>query len=737
MLKRRGTQVSLAIGAGLCALLLGATLSVTTSGFTRKWQSWIQPQPSSLSSQSQAADSAVAALADLSPEQRATKLAAIAQGKQGADRNRARYLLASDAIRQRQGEKALQWLKGLESDYPELAAYVAFKQAQAYTISGKTAEAAAAWKSLLRQYPDHPIAAEALFVLGRQDRQYWDQAIAKFPTYPRTQDIIRQRLRQNPNQPKLLLILAKYGINAPGIVPVLNRLTENPSFTATLQPEDWEAIAFNYWEHQEYGKAAEAYARAPRNSLNTYRIGRGLQLSGLNSQAYRAYQLLATAFPQAEETATALIRMAQLTPKPINGIPYLDRVISQFPDQAAEALMVKADILEGLGSGKSAAQSRQSVLSQYPKSDAAAEIRWKQAQRQANTGNFLAAWQWAEPITKQNSESEFAPEAAYWVGKWASQIGREQDATSAFEYVLAKYPESYYAWRSAVQLGWNVGDFDSVRQLQPQVVRSGHSSPLPTGSATLQELYQLGQSQDAWALWQVEFKNPTKPTVAEQFTDGVLRVGVGDHLDGIFMLSSLAWREKTEERSQYQTLKQQPAFWQALYPFPFLQPIEAWSQERQLNPLLVTALIRQESRFQPQIRSVVGATGLMQVMPETASWIASQIKLKQYKLDKPEDNIKLGTWYLAYTHREYDNNSLFAVASYNAGPGAVAGWVDKNTFSDLDQFVEAIPYGETKGYVKSVFENYWNYLRLYNPEVSQQVEQVAQASNSYQSAFKF
>ncbi|HEY9749959.1 MAG TPA: transglycosylase SLT domain-containing protein [Allocoleopsis sp.] len=733
MLKQRSTQVSLAIGAGLCALLIGATLSVTTSGFTRKWQ-WIQSPSASLSGANQklAADSEIPALAGLAPQQRAEKLEAIAQGNNELDRHRARYLLASDLIRQRQGQQSLKWLQGLETDYSALAPYILFKRAQAYTLAGNPAQAEAIWKALLQQHPEHPVSAEALFALGQQNRQYWDQAIAKFPTYPRTQDIIRQRLRQNPNQPELLLILAKYGINAPGIVPVLNRLTENASFTAQLQPDDWQAIAFNYWEHQEYGKAAEAYARAPRNSLNTYRIGRGLQLSGLDSQAYRAYQVLVTLFPQAEETATALIRMAKLTPKPINGIPYLDRVISQFPDHAAEALMVKADILESLGSGKSAAQARQSVLTQYPKSDAAAEIRWKQAQRQAATGNFLAAWQWAEPITKNNSESDFAPEAAYWVGKWASQLGREQDAKSTFEYVLAKYPESYYAWRSAVQLGWNVGDFGSVRQLQPQVVRSSQPMPLPAGSATLQELYQLGQSQDAWALWQAEFKTPTQPTVAEQFTDGVLRLGVGDHLDGIFMVSSLAWREKPEERSQYQTLKQQPAYWQALYPFPFLQPIEAWSQERQLNPLLVTALIRQESRFEPKIRSAVGATGLMQVMPETASWIASQIKLKQYKLDKPEDNIKLGTWYLDYTHREYDDNSLFAVASYNAGPGAVAEWVDKNTFSDPDQFVEAIPYGETKGYVKSVFENYWNYLRLYNPEISQQ---VAQASDNHQPAF--
>src|SRR6476469_1913563 len=118
MLKQRSTQVSLAIGAGLCALLIGATLSVTTSGFTRKWH-WIPPQ-SSMSVENPAANSAIPALVGLSPEQRAKKLEAIAQGNNELDRNRARYLLASDLIRQRQGEPALKWIAGLESDYSAL-----------------------------------------------------------------------------------------------------------------------------------------------------------------------------------------------------------------------------------------------------------------------------------------------------------------------------------------------------------------------------------------------------------------------------------------------------------------------------------------------------------------------------------------------------------------------------------------------------------------------------------------
>ena len=137
--------------------------------------------------------------------------------------------------------------------------------------------------------------------------------------------------------------------------------------------------------------------------------------------------------------------------------------------------------------------------------------------------------------------------------------------------------------------------------------------------------------------------------------------------------------------------------------------------------MLVTALIRQESRFEPKIRSVAGAVGLMQVMPGTSEWIAEKIKLEQYNPEIPKDNILLGTWFLNYTHQQYDNNSLFAIASYNAGPGAVSKWRDRFQINDPDEFVEAIPYDETKGYVRQVFGNYWNYLRLYNPEVSQLV----------------
>jgi soluble lytic murein transglycosylase len=117
----------------------------------------------------------------------------------------------------------------------------------------------------------------------------------------------------------------------------------------------------------------------------------------------------------------------------------------------------------------------------------------------------------------------------------------------------------------------------------------------------------------------------------------------------------------------------------------------------------------------------------MQVMPSTGEWVASQVGLTDYQLNDPDDSVNLGTWYLNYTHQEWDGNSMLAVASYNAGPGNVADWLQRFNLSDPDRFVEQIPFPETQGYVEAVFENYWNYLRLYNPEVSQLVAQYSPA----------
>jgi soluble lytic murein transglycosylase len=660
-----------------------------------------------------------------SPKERAELLKKTAQTNDvSLDRSRARYLLASDLLNSGKPQDALEQLKDLEKDYPVLSGPILLKRAQAQMAANEMPEALKTAQQLIQQYPKDPSAAEALALLGQQDKKYQEQLLARFPSHPKAIELAKARLKKNPKQLALQLQLAQYDLEAKDYADRTEQLTK--TFAKQLTAQQWETIAFGLWENQKYEKAAIAYALSPPSALNVYRSARGLHLAGQPGSVDR-YKYVVKSFPKTPEAGLALTRLISLAEKPQDTILYADTILADYPDKAPEALLAKAKAQEKLNSPATASQTRQILLDQYSASESAAQLRWTIAQQYAKANNFEAAQQWADAVITGNPQAELAPEAGFWAGKWAMKRGQNADATKHFQAVLQARPESYYAWRSAALLGWNVGDFDTVRDLTPQITPPNLRTQLPAGSEELRELHHLGQDQEAWSHWQVEYQSRMNPSVAQQFTDGVMRLSVGDNLDGIFMISHLDDRTIPEEQKEVQSLKQEMGYWQSLYPFPYMQTISTWSADRKLNPMLVTALIRQESRFEPKIQSAVGAIGLMQIMPETASEIASQIKVKNYKLDNVDDNIKFGTWYLDSTHKTYQGNSMLAVASYNAGPGAVSDWVSQSKTQDTDEFVEAIPYGETKGYVKSVFANYWNYMRLYNPEISKQLAQLSPA----------
>ncbi|WOD38775.1 transglycosylase SLT domain-containing protein [Nodosilinea sp. E11] len=669
------------------------------------------------------ADDPVLALALQLADQRQEALATFVEGKDSLSRSRARYLLALDLINQDRGGSALPLLDGLEQDYRAMAPYVALALAQAQRAAGQAEAAQQTQARLLTEYGDDGAIAPLLFELGQQDPAYWDRLVQQFPTHPKAVEVADQRLAADPNRADalpLLMIKARAGLHHANAGAALLRLKNE--FGGQLSPEDWQTVGFGFWRIDSYGDAGAAYAQAPPSPRNLYRAARGLQVSGgQRDRAIALYNQLDQQFPDAPETATGLLRLTLSLPDEAS-LGVLDQVVSRFPDRAAEALLEKAKILDKLNSAASAQGNRELILREYGDSDAAADIRLTAALAAAAQGDLATALRWGGDVLKYSPDSDLAADAGYWVGKWGRQMGQDNVAQKALESVIAHHPESYYAWRSAVALGWNVGDFKTVRSLTPAVTPPAQRTPLPTGSDTLQELYLLGQNQRAWERWQLEYANYQDPTPEEQFTDGLMRLGTYDNINGIYQVSSLSLTDDPADLETVQALKQRPDFWHGVYPMPYRDLITTWSAERQLNPLLVAALIRQESRFEHKIRSGVGAAGLMQVMPATAEWIKGRAGLDTYDLNDPTDNIKLGTWYLDYTHAEYDNHSLFAVASYNAGPGAVANWINRGGFVDADDFAEKIPYPETKGYVRAVFGGYWNYLRLYDPAIAEQVE---------------
>lgn len=646
--------------------------------------------------------------AGLSPEQR-------------QDRLRARYLLAVGLIEQQQGPQALTYLQGLTDDYPLLRPQILFKTALAHQQNGQQPTARKILQELIEAYPRHPLTANALVIL-EENELLESRLIAEFPYHPLTQKIARQRLSQDEERFELLLLLAKYSREAQ-LDPIRDRLVlEHP---ALLTPQDWETIADGYWGSQEHRKAADAYTFASPTPRNLYRAARGFHRNGNLDTARRAYQRLIEEYHDAWEAGQALIHLASISSGD-EAVVYLEKAIAKFPQSAPQAYLSKAIVHERFEKNQAAKDSRQQLLARHGNSAAAARYRWQTAQKLAANGKTEDAIESMQPVVKSNREFDFAAKAMYRTGKWATEIGNAGAAKTAFKQVIRQYPQTYWAWRSAVMLGWDVGDFEQLRSQSPSLDLTSDYSRLPVGSPALQELYLLGQYRDAWLLLQSEIEQPQQLSVDEQFTEGVLNLELGNYSQGMQQIWDLSERENPQEIEQWQALRQTETYWHSLFPFPYQNQILQYARQEKINPLLVISVMRKESTFDPDIDSVVGAIGLMQLVPPTASWVAEQIQLADYSLTNPEDNIRLGSWYLSHNHHRYDNNSLLAVASYNAGTSNVNEWIERFDINNRDRFVEQIPFPETKDYVEGVFGNYWNYLRLYNPEIRQKVQSLQQ-----------
>ena len=123
-------------------------------------------------------------------------------------------------------------------------------------------------------------------------------------------------------------------------------------------------------------------------------------------------------------------------------------------------------------------------------------------------------------------------------------------------------------------------------------------------------------------------------------------------------------------------------------------------------------MIKEESSFDVSAKSKAGAVGLTQILPSTAQFI-SKGDFNSSKLYDIDYNISLGAKYFAHLKEMFNGNELFSVIAYNAGPGIAKQWVSANKTNDLDEFVENIPYVETKVYVQKVYSSYWNDTRIY------------------------
>ncbi|AVU49208.1 MULTISPECIES: murein transglycosylase [Enterobacter cloacae complex] len=153
------------------------------------------------------------------------------------------------------------------------------------------------------------------------------------------------------------------------------------------------------------------------------------------------------------------------------------------------------------------------------------------------------------------------------------------------------------------------------------------------------------------------------------------------------------------------------------FPLAYKDLFDRYTSGKDIPQSYAMAIARQESAWNPKVRSPVGASGLMQIMPGTATHTVKMFNIPGYsspsQLLDPETNINIGTSYLQYVYQQFGNNRIFASAAYNAGPGRVRTWLGNSAGRiDAVAFVESIPFSETRGYVKNVlaYDAYYRYF---------------------------
>ncbi|WP_159881568.1 lytic transglycosylase domain-containing protein [Paenibacillus puerhi] len=156
-----------------------------------------------------------------------------------------------------------------------------------------------------------------------------------------------------------------------------------------------------------------------------------------------------------------------------------------------------------------------------------------------------------------------------------------------------------------------------------------------------------------------------------------------------------------------------------IYSIEYEDEIRRYAKKYELDPFLIAAIIRVETNYRPDLESKKGAYGLMQLMPDTSSWIIDKAPFDdgyRSRLDQPAVSIELGSWYLNWMNKQFDGNMYAMIAGYNAGHGKVSRWLQDQQWDGSLEGAQQIPYGETRHYLQRVIYYYTKYSKLYSEE---------------------
>ncbi|MFO0775653.1 MAG: transglycosylase SLT domain-containing protein [Nitrospiraceae bacterium] len=653
-------------------------------------------------------------------------------------------LVMGVALRERDPGRAIQHLRMARRDFPVLDEYVRLWTGQALMAAGDTAEGAAMLQSIGEVAPGSLIASRATFEAaeGWYRSGHCDRAIALYPKAFRTDDNEKikdttfpagylhladcfQQLQQSADaQDTWRRLWVKYP-GAPEARAAYQRLTAPGPTTFKPSAEDRLARAKELHAQALHEEAIEEFRQvfAGPAGLSAGALSEAKSKLGMSYVRVKRYDQAKTVFQElisarASEAGEAVVWLARVYLRLSEGeallkLPQAYPKVSLTSEQRAMVYILRGVWQEDQNNSVAAAEAYKKAAEQGVTSNHYSEALWKIGWVWYRAGQWklaLAAW---EKLAAQPERDTLVPQALYWMAR-TGERNKDSRANDWYRQVCQRYPVTYYCQLARQR---DAGLPLRVTTADPTVDLPGPES-LPTDKREevtrdpayrrAVELRLLGLDQDAAR----ELTDLTQRHAREQPVVLALSRLLGEagaHGQAL-RLARVHFRDELELRGTLST----PALWNVGYPTVFVPTIAAQGMKG-VDPYLAAAVIREESQYDGRAVSRVGAIGLMQVMPATASAVAKRFGLADVTRDELFDettNVRIGVRYLDQLLEQFQGNVHYAVASYNAGPQAVASWVAKHGSRDPDEFVELIPYQETRLYVKRVVRSYREYRRL-------------------------
>ncbi len=339
---------------------------------------------------------------------------------------------------------------------------------------------------------------------------------------------------------------------------------------------------------------------------------------------------------------------------------------------------------------------------------------WKTAWLTYRMGKKDEAKQLFEEQLSMYPNSAEVPNAIYWRGRMAEEEGDKKLARAFYVKLAENYRYYYYANLARERLA-KVGD----EAVDPPLLESLPRPPAPpTDWATPADNIRAQKAQLLanaalydFAVAEMQAASAGSPpweakSVAEIYNEQ------GSYIRAIETLKRAVPGYFASEIPQIPR-----PVWESLFPRPFWEELKRDATANRLDPHLVASLIRQESEFNPGAISPANAMGLMQLLPTVGKGMAKEMKIKHFSSDQllvADTNLRLGTRYFKHIVDHYDGQVEYALAAYNAGEDRVNDWRKNGNFADVEEFVESIPFTETREYVQAIMRNAVIYKLLYS-----------------------